>query len=241
MYDEEKKFGWSSYKNRIIILSATWILAIIFRNSWGSWNYSTSITLAIIFSLAVWVAGAWENELRYQTPSQIVAENGLHGSFHPFALHHKGKHVIVAVGGISAGGFEMKGGEGTWVFPSMLLYRSAVNPSKILYVQGAPCKCSIDALPVDVRDYIINSGFGELKGPYYYTQTPLISTDDDADLAGRIKKMAGDEETIKDLQTQIAERDKIINRLIRIHEQVKDFKSNWRRKIFGEPEKPAEA
>ena len=238
---EEKKFGWRAYKFRLLFIGFVWILAIAFRDSMGPPDISSAVLLALFFSLVVWGLGAWENELRYQTPSHIVAENGLHGSFHPFAAHHKGKWTMVAMGGISAGGIEFKGGEGTLVFPSALLQKPGTNPPKILHLRGAPCKCSIDALPQEVRDYIVNAGFGELKAPYYFTQTPIVDPGEDEKFKDAIIALSKTEGEIKDLNAQISEQGRIIRNFMDLHAEIQDaLKPKWYRRVFGGKKEPSE-
>lgn len=237
---EEKKFGWRAYKFRLIFIGFVWIIAIVFRDSMGPPDISSALLLAGFLSLVVWGLGAWTNELRYQTPSHIVAENGLHFSFHPFAMHHKGNWNMVAVGGISAGGIEFKGGEGTLVFPANLLQKSGTNPPKILHLRAAPSKCSIDALPEGVRNYIATSGFGELNGPYYFTQTPVVDAGADKEFRDAIIEISKNESAVTDLNKQVADKDKVIRNLLAMNEELRDFRRPWYKKFLPGGEKKEE-
>lgn len=221
---EEKKFGWRAYRFRLIIIGLVWLLAIFFHGRMGPPDIGGMWILAIIISLLVFVLGAWENELRYQTPSHIVFENGMHYSFHPFSMHRIGRWIAIAVGGVSAGGIELKGGEGTVIFPAELMGTTSTNPVKIIHVRAAPIKCSEDALPQEVRAYIPN--FGELKAPYYFTITPVVESEDKT-LKDAIVKLSEAETDMTNLNTQVSERDRLIRKLLSLKEEIRDYKT-WR-------------
>lgn len=232
MYEEEK-FGWRSYKYRLIFIGFVWLLAIVFRDSWGPPAIGGTILAAIFLSLVCWVLGAEENELRYQNSSQIFCENGLHFSYHPHAVHTKGKYTIIAAGGFSTGGIEWKSGEGTLVFPTVLLQAAATNPTKVLHLRAAPIQCSNDALPQGVRDYIAHAGFGYFKSPYYFTITPIVAEGEDQEFRDAIIKLSSTEGELKDLNKQVTERDRIIRQLLALREEIKDFHRPWYKKFLS--------
>jgi len=231
MYEEEK-FGWRSYKYRIIVITLVWVLAIIFRDS-EPWEISGAITAAILVSTIVWALGSQENELRYQNDSQIFCENGLHFSYHPHAIQKKGKWTMVAGGGFSAGGIEWKSGEGTVIFPTVLMEVPATNPPKVLHLKAGPIKCSLDELPQEVRDVILHGPFGYFKAPYFFTVTPIVKDDGDEDIRAAILKLSNTEAEMKDLNKQVTERDRIIRQLLALREEIKDFHRPWYKKFLG--------
>jgi len=239
MYEEEKR-GWRVYKYRLIFMGFVWLLAIVFRDSWGPPSISGTILAAAFLSVVFWGLAAETNELRYRNSSQIFCENGLHFSFHPHAVHHKGKWTVIAAGGFSAGGLEWKSGEGTLVFPSELLQVAAIKPPKVLHLRAAPIQCSKDALPQEVRDYIMHSGFGYFNGPYYFTITPVVNEGGDGEIKAAIKKLSENESEIKDLNTQVSERDRIIRDLLALREEMRDYKRPWYKKFIGSGEKKEE-
>lgn len=239
MYEEEKG-GWRDYKGRLLTLGIAWIFLIVMVYT-KHLNTDQMFIGGGFFSLMVMWLGAQQIEFRYENSSQIFCDNGMHFSFHPNCVHHKGKYHIVALGGFSTSGIEWKSGEGTLVFPSALLEKSSANPQKILHLRGAPTQCSKDSLPREVRNYIVRSGFGYFKAPYFFTLTPSVDAGNDDELRDAIIKLSNTEGEMKDLNLQISKQEKVIMSLLDLHADVRDaLKPKWYQRIFGRKESQEE-
>jgi len=239
MYEEEKR-GWRTYKGRLIFIGLIWLFVFVL-NQMGELSTSGMFIAGSFASLVGAWLGSQVNELRYQNSSQIFCENGLHFSYHPHAVHHKGKWIMVAVGGVSAGGLEWKKGEGTLIFPTTLLQATATDPPKVLYLRGAPSQCSKDALPQMVQEYFVHGGFGYFKEPYYFTITPVVEDGGDQDFKNAIISLSKTEGEIKDLNMQISEQARIIRNFMNLHAEVRDFlRPKWYKRLLGKSDEKQE-
>lgn len=235
MYEDEKG-SWQDYKKRLITLGIAWLFLIAMTYT-KHLDMNQALIGGVFFSLAIMWIGAQQIEFRYENLSQIFCDNGRHFSFHPDCVHHKGRYHIVAVGGFSTSGMEWKSGEGTLIFPSALLEKPSSNPPKVLHLRTAPVQCSEDALPQEVRSYILRSGFGFFKKPYYFTITPSVDGSGDEDLKQAILDLSKNEGEMKDLNMQVAKQEKVIQSLLDLHADVRDaLKPKWYHKVFGRKE-----
>lgn len=159
---------WATMKAhwRLTALLIFGALALLLKDSLGSFTFSSSLLYYAIFAIVILVGASMWNEWRYKT-RQYVDLTG-HGSVKAPGFYPVGDYGVIPVGSVDAEGFSYEGGQGTRIVP-----RSSIQIWPTFIVSWSrPTVREKRHLPSEVQAFL--EGRRSCGPPYYFTGVNLM-------------------------------------------------------------------